>query len=567
MEGLKGEMKQDLKIKIKRYAVLGLIFAVLSIFFIFPLFKWPFLPFGDDMDFNFDRIIGLKENLLHLNLFPQLCTYTFHNCAYPLYIFYPWIMVIPFAIFQIIIPNHMWGVAATFVFYAFIGLLITYKVVKKITKNETQAVFTAVCYIFSEYVSIDAFRRFDVGEFLGMIFMPIAFYGFYTIIFKKKKSWIALGLGMSLITLSHILTTFIVSFTLFILFVIGFHKIDDKVNVLKSIGKAVLLWFGSSAIFLLPFLQQMLTQKFPSQTGAVTFVQNFGMLIMSSLNANCNKFRYGIGILGILIMVLGLIYYRKLSSLGKTSYLIGSFTFFMASATFPWYLLNNSFISVIQFSYRLLLLTTMFYAFVGGELLFKWFNYCKTNNGNLPIVLTICALVFMIVPQIGQTQLILQNTDAYRQGVGRLASNTGQYDSWVSFDLGMYTPVKNQGACSNAYNNTAVIDGQNVNLSKDDMKIQPNAITYDSADVNGSHEVFLPIIYNKFIYSASRNGKKVKIVRGQNGQLGVKSSSLGPIKISYRYNWASIIGILSSIICWGLGIYLIFDRKRNLVDA
>ena len=144
---------------------------------------------------------------------------------------------------------------------------------------------------------------------------------------------------MSLITLSHILTTFIVSFTLFILFIIGFHKIDDKVNALKSIGKAVLLWFGSSAIFLLPFLQQMLTQKFPSQTGAVTFVQNFGMLIMSSLNANCNKFRYGIGILGILIMVLGLIYYRKLSSLGKTSYLIGSFTFFMASATFPWFLL------------------------------------------------------------------------------------------------------------------------------------------------------------------------------------------------------------------------------------
>ena len=99
------------------------------------------------------------------------------------------------------------------------------------------------------------------------------------------------------------------------------------------------------------------------------------------------------------------------------------------------------------------------------------------------------------------------------------------------------------------------------------MKIQPNAITYDSADVNGSHDVFLPIIYNKFIYSASRNGKKVKIVRGQNGQLGVKSSSLGPIKISYRYNWASIIGILSSIICWGLGIYLIFNRKRNLADA
>lgn len=67
MKGLKGKMKQDSKIKVRRYAMLGLIFAILSIFFIFPLFKWHFLPFGDDMDFNFDRIIGLKENLLHLN--------------------------------------------------------------------------------------------------------------------------------------------------------------------------------------------------------------------------------------------------------------------------------------------------------------------------------------------------------------------------------------------------------------------------------------------------------------------------------------------------------------------
>ena len=75
------------KSNIKRYGLLLIIFGILSILFIFPLFKWHFLPFGDDMDFNFDRIVGLKDNLMHLNLFPQICTYTFHNCAYPLYIF------------------------------------------------------------------------------------------------------------------------------------------------------------------------------------------------------------------------------------------------------------------------------------------------------------------------------------------------------------------------------------------------------------------------------------------------------------------------------------------------
>ena len=554
------------KSNIKRYGLLLIIFGILSILFIFPLFKWHFLPFGDDMDFNVDRIVGLKDNLMHLNLFPQICTYTFHNCAYPLYIFYPWITLIPFAIFQIIIPNHMWGIAIAFVFYAFIGLTIAYKAVKNITKNETQAFFTAVCYIFSEYLSIDAFRRFDLGEFLGMIFMPIVFYGFYTILFQENKNWAALGLGMSLVTLSHILTTFIISFTLLILFIVGFHKIDDKVSALKSIVKAMILWLGASAIFLFPFLEQVLTQKFSSQKGMISqyFIQDFGTLVMSSLNSNCYKFRYGIGIWGILIMILGLIYYRHLSSLGKTSYLIGSFTFFMTSATFPWYLFDNTFVSIIQFSYRLLLLTTLFYAYVGGELIFKWFNYCKRNDSSSPLALFICALVFLIVPQIGQTQLILQNTDTYRQGMGRLSANTGQYDSWTSFDLEMYTPIKNQEACPNAYNNIAKIKNKNLKLAKDDMKIQPNSITYSSPKVNGAHKVFLPVIYNKVIYSVSRNGKKVKIIRARNGQLGINSASLGPIKISYQYNWESIIGILSSIICWGLGVYLIFNRKRKI---
>ena len=102
-------MSKDRKNSIKRYSVLLFIFIILSILFILPLFKWHYLPFGDDMDFNVDRVLELKYNFLHFNFYPQLSTYTFRSLAYPLNVFYPWYTLIPFAFFEMIIPNHMWG--------------------------------------------------------------------------------------------------------------------------------------------------------------------------------------------------------------------------------------------------------------------------------------------------------------------------------------------------------------------------------------------------------------------------------------------------------------------------
>ena len=63
-------MSKNRKNSIKRYSVLLFIFIILSILFILPLFKWHYLPFGDDMDFNVDRVLELKYNFLHFNFYP-----------------------------------------------------------------------------------------------------------------------------------------------------------------------------------------------------------------------------------------------------------------------------------------------------------------------------------------------------------------------------------------------------------------------------------------------------------------------------------------------------------------
>lgn len=560
-------MSKDRKNSIKRYSVLLFIFIILSILFILPLFKWHYLPFGDDMDFNVDRVLELKYNFLHFNFYPQLSTYTFRSLAYPLNVFYPWYTLIPFAFFEMIIPNHMWGFVIGFAFYAFVGLTISYVVVKKITNNEVQSFFASVCYIFSEYLSIDAFRRFDLGEFVGMIIMPIAFYGFYDVLFKgeNKKSWVILGLGMSLLVLTHMLSTLIVSMCLFVLFFIFFKKVENKKMVFLNLLKSILICIGASAIFLFPFIYQNIVQYFGTKTTTISqsfYPQGFGTLIMSSLNSECQNFQYGIGVCGILILILGLIYFKKLSNLSKVLYIAGSITFFMSSTVFPWYLLDNTIISIIQFPYRLLMLTSMFYAFVGGEIIAKAIANYTNDSQHSKMFISACFLIGLIVPQIGQTQLMLQNTDSFRNGYGELKKDTGVYKKFTSFQLETYTPQNEQGACSNVYDHVAIIDGNSTKLSTKNIKSEPNSIVYTSKLVKDSHDVVLPILYYKDMFKAERNGKAATVYCSENGQLAVKSSNLGPIKISYKYNFASILGIICSLVCWVLGLILLFGNNK-----
>lgn len=172
-------------------------------------------------------------------------------------------------------------------------------------------------------------------------------------------------------------------------------------------------------------------------------------------------------------------------------------------------------------------------------------------------------LIGLIVPQIGQTQLMLQNTDSFRNGYGELKKDTGVYKKFTSFQLETYTPQNEQGACSNVYDHIAIIDGNSTKLSTKNIKSEPNSIVYTSKLVKDSHDVVLPILYYKDMFKAERNGKVAKVYCSENGQLAVKSSNLGSIKISYKYNFASILGIICSLVCWVLGLMLLF-RKRKL---
>lgn len=287
---------------------------MLALFFILPLAIHGFVPAGDDWKFHANQILEISYNIKHGNFFPITYTYTFKRIGYLLEAFYPWLMLLPFSIFRNITSNINVAIGLGYAFYIFIALNLVYHVINKILKNEKQAILTSIIYSFSGYILTDCFKRMALGEILAMIFLPVAVYGFYAVFFGNKKDWPYLAFGMSAIILSHILSTFIVSIFFVILLIILFHLVNDRKERLIRLGYSILTCIASSAIFLLPFAEQQVYQKFGLPSSTPLEGQNFGDLIVQSLNGP----GYACGTITILVLILGLGFWNHLNKIEKS---------------------------------------------------------------------------------------------------------------------------------------------------------------------------------------------------------------------------------------------------------
>ena len=77
--------------------------------------------------------------------------------------------------------------------------------------------------LFIAYRTADAFARFALGEFLGMVFLPLIIYGLYAVMYGKEKDWPYLALGLGKVIFSHNLSTAMDLLVVIILFGLVFY--------------------------------------------------------------------------------------------------------------------------------------------------------------------------------------------------------------------------------------------------------------------------------------------------------------------------------------------------------
>ena len=93
-----------------------------------------------------------------------------------------------------------------------------------------------------------------------------------------------------------------------------------------------------------------------------------------TLQSNASRFvegnLYNPGLVILVILIVGIFYFRKFNRINKQIYSAGLLIFLISTNLFPWHILQNTPISVIQYPYRLLIFATLFAA-VSGSLIIK----------------------------------------------------------------------------------------------------------------------------------------------------------------------------------------------------
>lgn len=550
---------------------LCIFFVILSLLFVYPLAKTNTIFFSDDMYYHIQRINELISNYQSKNYFVGIYTSTFNQMGYPLNLFYPWVTLIPFVLFSFFIQNKVQLIYLGISFYTFLTLVFTYWTTLKFSKNRLHSLVTAIIYAFCSYRVIDIFARFALGEFLTLTFLPLCVYGLFALVKGNYNDWPFLAFGISFVLLSHILSTFIYLLCLTLLFLILIlSPVKNIKSRLLALVKSVVVAVTSSAIFLFPFLEQEIYQKFnqPSKMNMVAQALFPSKLFAASLNNNLGRIdagnTYNIGFVLLLVLILGLLKFRSFDKSYKAIFLLAVGGLLFTTILLPWSELQKTPLSLIQFPWRFLGPVSYLLSIVGG------YEALLIKKNNLFVT---CALVILIlIPWYSgisnlknelnnPNQFVNYHSITYQKN--KFIYMNGIKDRIISlYYLDQYTPKKGLKNLDDVIKHRGSIDDEkHIFINKEKL---PNKIEYVSNKFRNSRNIILPIYMYKNIEVVNGNGKKLEININKADQIKIQSTfGSSIIKIIYKLSKLDILSVILSLGTWFIGTIVLIKKALS----
>ncbi len=258
----------------------------------------------------------------------------------------------------------------------FATIAVSYYSYSKITQSSTIGAIASVLYTLSGYRLIDLYTRGAMGEFLALIFCPLAICGLVLIKRGEYRKWWVLTLAYTGLLQSHMLSLILIALITVIYAVIHI-KYFWNFSAIKAVLKAIFTLILLNAWFLIPMLQAsgMNVTAFLGTDSLwntdASVVQLFDVLFLSAgghevytegIAESMPKTPGTLLIIGGLFAIFVLILYSdKLSKEEKKriwGYLIpGTLATLMITNLFPWAVFQKitilkSFLEKFQFMWR-----------------------------------------------------------------------------------------------------------------------------------------------------------------------------------------------------------------------
>lgn len=223
---------------------------------------------GHDYSYHLQRIGSIAEEIKFkgLGAFPiRIYSTNEYNYGYASPLFYGDILLYPVAILSLLGLNAVYGYRIMLVVLYSACFFNMYYCTKQISKNVQTSIICAVIYAFSSYFALDLFVRSALGECFAFVFLPLACYGYYCTIINPdmpKKHRLFLVFGMAGLLLTHLISTTLIAIFMVIFGLVYYKNWIKNPKILINFTLLALLTAALCAFFVFPLLEQMLTAKF-----------------------------------------------------------------------------------------------------------------------------------------------------------------------------------------------------------------------------------------------------------------------------------------------------------------
>lgn len=366
---------------------------------------WPFLGsndyiLADDMQFHLSRIEGIKTSL-QAGYFPaRIHLFVLQNYGYGVGFYYPDLLLY----FPAILRLLGFALMDVYKFYValctFLALCTIYLTARRIAASRFAGHCAAILFAFSCYRLIDVFYRGALGELQSFIFIPLVVWGLYEIFSGNPRRWPIFAAGFCGLVCSHLISLMIVGLTTALFLLLRIRQIIHNRQIFMALCKSVVVTLGAGAFFLLPMIEQTLTNQVTANLlistlpGDITESRVLNPRYLFSFFENWGTEVVYPGWAFVLIPLLRLFLIKKHDPALKAADWIlafGTAAAVMCTSLFPWqwfvWLFNR-----IQFSWRLMLITTVLLPLAGGILLSLLMKTDKQRLLSLIIIFCFCAV-------------------------------------------------------------------------------------------------------------------------------------------------------------------------------
>ncbi len=387
----------------------------------------PYLTTGlataQDMAFHVSRIEGVAMSLREGTFSIQMNPYVYNQYGYPDGAYYPYLFLFFPAALRLLNASPMFAYKALMFLSSFATACVGGFVGFRLTKSRKTGIVFCALYTLATYRLTNICVRGAVGEVLAMIFMPLAFYGLHSLLFEKKKAWVALAIGMVGLISSHVLSVAFAVLFMGLYALVHAKRLFQKETFIALV-KAVLLTVGLTAWWVVPFFGWSSYGMVQTSESLVEHAAHLSQIFHQFTFYNNNmSIDVELGTLhempitmGILPLI-GVIFYgfmrfylikdrfdqnRSMRALVDGCFVGFVLSIFLSSTSFPYYLVETipslSFVTVIEFPWRFLGMATLFGAMITAVTLFMLIKETKEVRATLAVVAMVAVAVVSAMP-------------------------------------------------------------------------------------------------------------------------------------------------------------------------